>query len=333
MAHELDTTATGEARMAYNQNNGTPWHRLGQAHLGYMTAQEVMEKTFCDFEVVKRKVFVQDSGVGADATMKEVPGSMATVRTDTEDVLGIVGDNYNVLQNRDAFKFFDPIVDRKEAIYDSAGVLRGGRTIWLSAKLPDSVVLPGDDVIDMYLMFANSHDATSAVRAMFTPVRVVCQNTLNMATYTGCREVRIRHDSSLEDNLREATAIMGLYRQSMRDTMPTYRQMMEKSMNLKAFQAYTRMLWAEPVEAASTRAQNNFDRREVKLVEAYNRECERGFKTAGTVWSGYQAITDYIDHSVGARWSVSRSVGSKIFGTYASKRREAFSAAVELSSN
>ena len=341
MAHELDMQENGQARMAYVRD--VPWHGLGQRFENLMTAAEVLEGTNSDFTVEKLPITIHfDAGMSSDGvtplkSYREVPNRFATVRMDTKDPLGIVSDQYQVLQNRDAFKFFDPIVDRGEGIYDTAGVLRGGTKVWLSAKLPDTVQLDGDSPIERYLLFTNSHDGTEAVRVMFTPVRVVCQNTLNIAFMSGSREIRIRHDSSMEENLAVAASVMGMYKEAMDVSKPVYQAMMQKDLTSYAsFQQYIRSIWPEPVPSedggkVSVRTRNNFERRESDLRTAWHGELGYNLNSGGTVWSAYQAVTSFIDHTATTRWhNAHRRMDSALFGTYASKRREAFNSALDL---
>lgn len=341
MAHELDIQEDGRARMAFVRD--VPWHGLGQRFENLMTAAEVLEGTNSDFTVEKLPITIHfGEGVSSDGvtplkSYKEVPNRFATVRMDTKDPLGIVSEQYQVLQNRDAFKFFDPVVDRGEGIYDTAGLLRGGSKVWLSAKLPDTVQLTGDSQIDQYLLFTNSHDGSEAVRVLFTPVRVVCQNTLNMAFTAGSREIRIRHDSSLEENLAIAANVMGLYRKAMEISKPAYEALMQVDLSApQSFTNYIRSIWPEPKPngedtEVSIRTRNNFERREADLKASWETELGYNLNSGGTIWSAYQAVTSFIDHTATTRWrNPIRRMDSALFGTYASKRREALDMALHL---
>jgi phage/plasmid-like protein (TIGR03299 family) len=136
--------------------------------------------------------------------------NFATYRTDNKDVFGVVGNRYRVVQNIEAFGFFDSIVGEGKAIYETAGVLGKGETIFLTAKLPGNIELPGKDIIDLYLLFTMGHDGTTPISVMFTPTRVVCANTLAVALGNGRNKVLIKHTKSAIDKIKEAGIVMGL---------------------------------------------------------------------------------------------------------------------------
>lgn len=178
MAHELEIR-NGKASMMYVGD--LPWHGLGTALQKPATATEAIKAAKLDWEVVKTPVY---ACVGNNRLVPT--DSFAVVRSDMVDkpeceVLGVVGKDYTPLQNRDAFSFFDPIAGEGAAIYHTAGVLAGGRRVWMLAKLPGETRVIGDDISHKYLLLFNSHDGSGAVGVKFTPVRVVCQNTLTMA--------------------------------------------------------------------------------------------------------------------------------------------------------
>ena len=122
---------------------------------------------------------------------------------DTDNrVLGVVTDRYKVVQNEDAFAFTDKLLG-EGVTYETAGSLQDGRRTWLLAKLPQRYIISGDEITP-YLVFMNTHDGTGAIKAAMTPVRVVCQNTLNLALSTARRSWSTNHTGDIAGKLEDA---------------------------------------------------------------------------------------------------------------------------------
>ena len=134
----------------------------------------------------------------------------ATVRTDTEIVLGVVGLQYQTVQNRDAFSFFDTIVKGEGILYETAGVLGKGERIFITAKLPSYIKVGREDLIEQYLFLTTSHDGSGSITAAFTPVRIVCNNTLNAALKNMSNSIKIRHTNNAKKKLEQAHQVMGI---------------------------------------------------------------------------------------------------------------------------
>ena len=154
-----------------------PWHALGTKVEGdAMTAKEAIEAANMDWEVKLQPIYVQTPQL-------TIPEHRAAVRQDTQTVLGIVGNRYHVIQNTEAFSAFDAIVGAGDAIYQTVGTLWGGKKMWILAKLTAGrYTLDNGDALESYILLDNSHDGTTALRMRLTQVRVVCSNTLSMAT-------------------------------------------------------------------------------------------------------------------------------------------------------
>lgn len=215
----------------YNEHTGKysffsvqkkPWHNLGQVVEQYPTSAEAIKYAGLDFEVIKSPLYTHHKGVSIsdDGEIKEggaclLPDNFATMRTDTNVVFGVVGKDYEIVQNADAFSFFDAIVGGGDGIlYETAGALGNGERIFITAKLPDYIrVGDGDDITEKYIFLTTSHDGTGSITAAFTPVRVVCQNTLNAALSNMSNVVRIRHTSGAKQRLENAHKVMGLANQ------------------------------------------------------------------------------------------------------------------------
>jgi phage/plasmid-like protein (TIGR03299 family) len=193
------------------------WHGLGQIVQDYPTSAEALKFAGLDYTVAKRKLFTFDNEnetANEDTEIKipeiEVPDFFATVRTDNESVLGVVGKDYEVVQNMDAFSFFDAIVGGDGIQYETAGALGKGERIFITAKLPGYIRVGNDDLIEQYLFLTTSHDGGGSITAAFTPVRIVCNNTLNAALHNHSNAFKIRHTANAKERLEEAHKLMGI---------------------------------------------------------------------------------------------------------------------------
>ncbi|MBC6112452.1 DUF932 domain-containing protein [Pedobacter fastidiosus] len=223
MAHNLNyNSETG--KHSFFSVREKAWHGLGTIVQDYPTSAEAMKFAGLDYTVEKRPLFTLDGQqmklgqeldsqgitIGSEKDII-VPNYSATVRTDNDVVLGVVGKDYHVVQNIDAFSFFDGIVGGGEGImYETAGALGKGERIFITAKLPSYIRVGKDDLIEQYLFLTTSHDGFGSITAAFTPVRIVCNNTLNAAMKTARNAIRIRHSSGASDRLSQAHTLMGI---------------------------------------------------------------------------------------------------------------------------
>ena len=188
MAHEIETTAYfGKA----------PWHGLGTV----LTEDDIYhwpaacEKAGLAWDVELTALVAKDTT--AEVAHKGVR------RTSDGRILGVVGPRYHPLQNRDAFGWFSPFLDAREAALHTAGSLRGGARVWVLAKIArDPIEVAKDDLVEKFMLLSHGHDGSLAVRVGFTSIRVVCQNTLSLAHNADASKlIRIRHSKSLSSSL------------------------------------------------------------------------------------------------------------------------------------
>lgn len=180
-----------------------PWHGLGTKVDEAPTSAEALELAGLNWKVEQTPVYT------ADGTL--IPNYKANRRNTDKSVLGIVTDRYQIVQNDEAFEFTDSIVGETEngvVKYETAGSLNHGKKIWLLAKMPTQKVL--DDEVEPYMCFTNSHDGSGAIRICMTPIRVVCQNTLNMALSQAKRSWSTKHVGDIEAKLEEAKMCLEL---------------------------------------------------------------------------------------------------------------------------
>ena len=308
--------------------NGAPW-AIGKDVSDCKTSREVMEKAGLDFFVKKCDVYASmPFGIGCNNIVneiagefahdghiyREVPNAYATCRMDTSQPLGFVKDKYEVVQNVDAFKFFDDAIGEGMARWDRAGILNDGAKIYLSAKLPIETKV-GNDLIDNYLVFSNSHDGTSSVNIMFTPIRVICTNMLNSALKSADSYIRIRHTESVKKQLENGAYILNTaikhaqsaqeFYESLTKIKMTDNQVMEYLANLQLTKAerealvnydkengYKRLMMRDfrvmEVTGISPRKANQI----VSTLEYYFDGIGQK-EIAGTAWGAYNAITGF----------------------------------------
>lgn len=171
-----------------------PWHGLGIIIMEAPDSTSALELAGLDWNVIQKNIVTEDG--------TEIEGFRANVRDSDDSVLGIVTDRYKVVQNSEAFAFTDALLG-EGVKYETAGSLQGGRRTWMLARLPHQYIISGDEITP-YLVFMNSHDGTGAIKVAMTPIRVVCQNTLNMALATAKRSWSCNHTGDIEDKMEEA---------------------------------------------------------------------------------------------------------------------------------
>ena len=215
MAHNIEIV-NGVASFAENGKNERAWHGLGQVVNEPMFVADALKLCHADYQVGMQPVVAlseelraaMENGTFINAAMlKEllVDNTMATMRMDTNKSLGIVSDSYGIVQNEDAFKFVDMFCSGQFAernntpVIETCGVLGKGERVFITAKFPQSIVLDAkrNDLVEMYVVFTTSHDGTGSVRCMVTPVRVVCNNTLNWAMEHNIGRIAFRHSSKV----------------------------------------------------------------------------------------------------------------------------------------
>lgn len=170
-----------------------PWHGLGTMVMEAPNSKEAIKLAGLDWEVIPEPVM--------SIRGTKIEGYVNNVRSSDKKTLGIVSDRYKVVQNSEAFAFTDSLIGG-DVRYETAGSLKGGKQIWLLAKMPAAKVA-GDEV-EPYLCFSNTHDGTGAVKVCMTPIRVVCNNTLNLAMREAKRSWSVVHTGNIGAKLTEA---------------------------------------------------------------------------------------------------------------------------------
>lgn len=303
MSHELHFE-NGKASMMYVGKE--PWHGLGTKLNHPATAEEAIKAANLDWKVVKKPLFAGDS----DGCMR-VGGSYVVVREDkwgTSDCekFGIVGKSYTPLQNREAFKFFDPLVGKDAAIYHTAGALGKGERIWLLAKLPGEIKVAKDDITNKYLLLSNTHDGSSSVQVKFTPIRVVCQNTLTMALSGNEQAIRVSHFSDMHKRLAHADEMLGVINSEFEQIEDIFCSMAGKKLDSAQLEVFVQAVFPLPQPPAYQNETSSYQKRKKSMLK--NREITRWlFKEGkgndlpgvkGSLWAAYNAVAENVDQYI-----------------------------------
>jgi len=281
MAHAVETM--------FWAGREVPWHGLGKQVIEAPNSKEAIKHADLEWEVVRQPMFTSHQ-----SNLVEVPEAYANVRQTDGAVLGIVGGTYKIVQNDTAFDFVDGIIGG-DVRYESAGSLHGGKKIWLLARLPATQIL-GDEIVP-YLCFTNSHDGKSAIKAALTPVRVVCQNTLNVALSTAKRMWTTRHKGDVVSKMSEAQRILRLADVYMEDLKRDATILQAKPMtDRQVIQLYEGLIMPDDINALTDR---QFESLRGRLNDLKNIYFEAPDLSAirGTAWGAFNAVTDFVTHA------------------------------------
>jgi len=298
----------------------TPWHKLGTVLENPPTIQEAIELSGLNWPVELKPLFL---GNGTLVTHK------AVVRGDSGNVLGIVGPRYTPLQNAEAFDWFNAFVENGEVSLETAGSLDEGRRIWVMARIArdPSVIVPNDEILK-YLMLSNSHDGTLAIRVGYTPIRIVCANTLAMAHSSNASKlIRVRHTASSKVALDKLKDIMNLVDREFEATAEQFRFLASKTFNQKDVREYVKAVLGKGKvadEDLPTRTKNQLD----DIIGLLEDENQRLNGVNGTYWAAYNAVNQYLNYDAGR--NDNNRMSSLWFGVNANTNKSALDLALEF---
>ena len=306
-----------------------PWHGLGTRLTKRMTTDEALEKGGLNWEVELTSLRAESEAGRFDIDCKE---HRAVVRKDNNSVLGVVGTSYVPLQNKDAFSFFDHAITDRKAIFETVGALGKGERVWMLAKVEgkDFEVLPSDKV-DPYLLLFHAHDGSACVTSLFTPIRVVCQNTLRVALSKGSDRIKIRHTGDVAGKIRLAGDALRMVGAMIDETKPVLVKMAQKQLTHSKTEDYVAKVLRPNVDASdkeqTARLKSNIEDI-MTLVETGRGSEINGVR--GTVWGAYNAITEFVDHKRGVRGGEENRIGSIWLGQGSQIKQRAFSIGATL---
>lgn len=280
MAHEVESLM-----YTSNDKNGrfVPWHGLGTPVQESPTSADALRLAGLDWRVEAKPIYTND-GI-------KIPGYVANTRDSDNSVLGVVTEKYKIVQNEDAFAFTDSLIGG-DVRYETAGSLRNGKSTFLLAKLPDKKIL--DDDFGQYLCFTNTHDGSGAVKVMMTPVRVVCNNTLNLALNTTKRMWTCKHMGSMRDKLHEAEETLGFASKYMDNLAVVAERLANVSLRDEEIQAIVAELFPMD-ENSSDRTKANMQKAKQEFMVAYYMPDIAKFRN--TAWGVLNATSDWMSHT------------------------------------
>lgn len=297
MAHELEIKENGEARMFYAGK--APWHGLGMAVDKEVTSAAAMRFAGLDWQVEKRPVYAQ-ALTGSELEFKPVDTHNVVVRAEDQKILGLVGAGYELIQNEEAFGFLDSLVGEGLAMFHTAGSLFGGRRVFCSCKLPDSVQV-GPDQIDKYLVAIWGHDGGMAYHIKWTPIRVVCWNTASAAFQIQDGKVRatdcvsIRHTRHWKDNAKEARQVLDLSNVYYKRLEECFNKLLAAPFRESDFTKFSNKLYPDGENQKGKKIGRSKQRDSLKELWHHGVGNDHP-DVKGTRWAAWNAVTEHIDH-------------------------------------
>lgn len=349
MGHNLNyNSRTG--RYSFFSVKEKAWHGLGQIVEQYPTSEEAIQFAGLDYEVEKSPLFTKGTGIVQVAegivlqdTEIEVPNYFANIRTDNNTVLGVVGRDYHIVQNREAFSFFDSIVGGGNGIlYETAGALGNGERIFITAKLPGYIrVGTGDDVTEKYIFLTTSHDGSGSITAAFTPIRIVCQNTLNASLRNMSNVVRIKHTAGAKQRLDDAHKVMGLANTMTAQLEGIFNQWATVRVNDKEIKKLIQLALCpnkETLDVLKKGAENELSTVFKNTVEdafayAMISDTQQMETTKGTLYGAYNAVTGYYQNVRNYKDDEAKLQSIVMGGTAQLKSQKAFELCTAFASN
>jgi len=333
--------------MEYNVK-GLPWRSgIGKDVSKCTTAQEAIEAAGLNFNVQKCNLVAKmpfnikgnndvnnkDSFAYKGNIYRDCDNAYATYRTDYNIPLGIVKDKYEVVQNRDAFAFFNDAIGKDKAVWDTAGYFGHGHKIFISAKLPTETIV-GKDKIDNYLVFGSSHDGSTSINILFTPIRVICTNMLNSALKGADAYIRIKHTVGAKEKLESGAQILRIACEYAKNTEQLYNSLLCIGMSDEAVMKYianTQLTNKEIEDLNAYDSKRGYERlllndytikevtnissRKINTINkifSYYHDGIGQHDIRNTAWGAYNAITGYYSNVVDM--SGEKRVDSLLYG-------------------
>lgn len=262
-----------------------PWHGLGVRVEEAPTSADALRLAGLDWEVAQEPIFTE----GGDA----IAGYKVNARDSDRKVLGVVSDRYKIIQNREAFSFTDTLLG-SGVRYETAGSLQEGKRVWLLARLPREYIIAGER-ISPYLVFSNSHDGSGAVRVALTPIRVVCNNTLNLALDTARRSWSMIHTGDINGKMQEAKDTLFMAETYMDSLGEAFERLRRQKVTESQLKEYVEQLLPLEKDATPMQEKNTMKLREDMLRRYYDAPDLRG--VGNNAYRFVNAVSDFATHA------------------------------------
>ena len=313
MAHMIEMR-DGKAQMAWAGQ--TPWHGLGTKVPDDLTPEQMLEAAGLDWTVEKIPAYAEVNGKRVDV------GHSALVRNVDSKVLDVVSNDWNPYQNSDAFDFFNDFIAAGDMSMHTAGSLKGGQIVWALAKVNDGFSLFNGDNVESYLLFTNPHQYGKSIDVRFTPIRVVCNNTLTLSLNTQAEHlVRVSHRREfVPDTVKEMLGIA-------KDKLSTYKEMAaflgsKRYTNENIVEYFTRVF---PMTTKTE--EKKLSRNANMALEIIDQQPGAEY-APGTFWSAFNTVSFMTDHVLGR--STDTRLQSSWFGYNKTLKNNALELAVEM---
>ncbi len=301
MAHQIDQSVDG-TKAAFASAHEDAWHQLGTVVDHSMSADEALDLAHLrDWNV--RKTQLTTNVMTSDGQQQEliVPDQFAIVRDNPfqpgqVDVFGVAGKQYTPIQNEAHAELLDNLKDESGGFFETAGAIKGGSEVFLTIKLPDTMMIGGKDPVDTYIAALNTHHGQKSFQFIVTPVRVVCANTQAAAIRSATASFKARHTkNSVTGITQQVRDALGLTFKLQEEFQTEADKMIEAEYTNRQFAQLVKNLYPVKDNASDT-VKRNAETHKVGMTELFKASPTISKDIAGTRWAAYQSVTEYLDH-------------------------------------
>lgn len=309
-----------------------PWHKLGIQFENEFTSAEAIAAARLDYPVLKEQLYRLRPDLGTGRV--EPTEAYATINGHTQEVLGVVGDGYEVLQNQEAFDFFDILLKESGGKLQTAGAIGRGEKVWMLAKLPEVFYPIAGDGVEKYLLGTTSHDGTTKTEVRFTDIRVVCQNTFNLAMRGARGVISIRHTSNMRQKLEMAAMVMLRYKEHFDLVGESFSKLASVRVDDAWIDEYLERMIGNPINVVDGRGRTIMENK-IRIIEG---RLNTGMGVdlpgvAGTAWWALNSMIEFADYDMktkGQAADETKRTQSLLFGRGAEFKQEAFDTAMAM---